>query len=477
MNILEAYKGPFSTWLGEPSEWATWQTFIKSLAGVPLSDEEVPLFQKCTGRTVPFSQPVSEAWVVAGRRARKSAVAATIGVHAAVFRDWSKCIAPGETARVLIVAVTKDQAKLIHSYARAILQSHPTLEAMVASVDQESINLENGIQIVCVANSFRSIRGPAVVCALFEELAYWRSEESATPDKEVLRAVKPSMLTTKKHGALLIGISSPYAKRGLLYEKHKEHFGNNESNVLVWQADSRTMNPTLDEKEIEDAYKDDPQSAASEFGALFRDDIQNFLDADLISKLTRTSPLELPPVKGVAYKGFVDPSGGRGDSFTIAIAHADKDGKAILDLVRGTPPPFNPEKVVQEYAHLLREYRLLEVTGDFYAAEWVSQTFKAQGIRYNQSKGPKSAIYLEALPLFTQGQVELPDLRPLLLELAQLERRTARGGKDSVDHPPRAHDDLANSACGALVLAATTKKRYPPMGPGGASQKSAHNID
>jgi hypothetical protein len=29
-----------------------------------------------------------------------------------------------------------------------------------------------------------------------------------------------------------------------------------------------------------------------------------------------------------------------------------------------------------------------------------------------------------------------------------LERRTARGGRDSIDHPPGAHDDLANAVAG-----------------------------
>jgi hypothetical protein len=35
-----------------------------------------------------------------------------------------------------------------------------------------------------------------------------------------------------------------------------------------------------------------------------------------------------------------------------------------------------------------------------------------------------------------------------------LERRTARGGKGSIDHSPGQHDDLANAVAGCLVLAA-----------------------
>lgn len=458
MNIVEAVDGPFASWLGDPAEWLPWRIFLKTLAAVPLADDERDLFRRCTGRDAEFSEPVSEAWVVVGRRGRKSAVAALLGVHAAVHVDWSAVIAPGETARVVVVAVDKGQARIVKSYAEAILASDPTLAPLVESVDKESITLRNGIVIQCVANSFRSIRGPAVVSAIFEELAFWRSDESATPDKEVLRAVRPSMLTTKRHGALLIGISSPYAKKGLLYEKYRRHHGDDASRVLVWQADTATMNPGVDREEIEEAYRDDPEAAAAEFGALFRDDIQNFLDADLVAGLARSSPPELPPRPGVKYLAFVDPSGGRGDAFTVGIAHREA-GRSVLDVARAAKAPFDPAAVVKDFAALLREYRVREVTGDAYSGEWVVSAFKDEDIVYRTSPIPKSAIYLEALPLFTRGEVELPDLRQLLNELAQLERRTARGGRDSVDHPPRGHDDLANAACGALLAAAKEARR------------------
>lgn len=80
------------------------------------------------------------------------------------------------------------------------------------------------------------------------------------------------------------------------------------------------------------------------------------------------------------------------------------------------------------------------------------EQFQRHGIHYKHSDLTKSELYLESLPLFAQGAVDLLDYQPLLMELAQLERRTARSGKDSVDHPPQGRDDLANSACGALVL-------------------------
>ncbi|TME74565.1 MAG: hypothetical protein E6I48_09050 [Chloroflexi bacterium] len=38
-------------------------------------------------------------------------------------------------------------------------------------------------------------------------------------------------------------------------------------------------------------------------------------------------------------------------------------------------------------------------------------------------------------------------------QLLGLERRTARAGRDVISHGPMAHDDLANSAAGCLVMA------------------------
>src|SRR5262245_29030403 len=47
-------------------------------------------------------------------------------------------------------------------------------------------------------------------------------------------------------GALLLAISSPYARRGVLWDAYRRHFGRDGDPVLVWQASSRAMNPGVD---------------------------------------------------------------------------------------------------------------------------------------------------------------------------------------------------------------------------------------
>jgi hypothetical protein len=53
-----------------------------------------------------------------------------------------------------------------------------------------------------------------------DEVAFWRDETSSRPDEEVYDAILPAL--ARVPGSMLIGISSPYRKAGLLYRKFKE---------------------------------------------------------------------------------------------------------------------------------------------------------------------------------------------------------------------------------------------------------------
>jgi hypothetical protein len=101
----------------------------------------------------------------------------------------------------------------------------------------------------------------------------------------------------------------------------------------------------------------------------------------------------------------------------------------------------------------LRSYRVASVYGDRYAGEWPRERFRAHGITYEVCETPKSDLYRDLLPVINAGRVELLDNSRLVAQLTSLERRTARGGRDSIDHPPGGHDDLANAVAGAVTSA------------------------
>jgi hypothetical protein len=222
------------------------------------------------------------------------------------------------------------------------------------------------------------------------------------------------------------------------------------------------MNPTVPEDVIKATFEADEVAAAAEYGALFRRDVDCFIPKEVVEAAVAQGCFELPPLSNIRYVAFVDPSGGSQDSMTLAIAHHEHRygkadfGVAILDAVREVKPPLSPEAVVIEFTDLLKRYGIYEVTGDHYGCEFVREPFRKHGIEYRVSEKPKADIYRELLPLVNSGRIELLANTRLVAQLCFLERRTARGGRDSSDHPPNGRDDVANAAAGALLLAASS---------------------
>lgn len=438
----------FSPWLGE-LDWTAWKAFLKALRGEKLSKAEYKLFHQCTGRTTKPAQPFSEAFVIAGRRARKSSIASLLAVFFAIFGKWKT--APGEVVSVVICAVSKRQAKICRDFCEGILRSRPAYERLIQSNDHQTILLKNKfgneVEIVCMASNFRSIRGRTVCLAILEEISFWHDETSANPDTEVYRAIKPSMATIP--GALLIGISSPYAKRGLLYQKYRQHYGKDKSKCLIWKAPTLLMNPHVPKDIVEEAFEDDPIAAASEFNAEFRDDIASYLTREAVAACIEKGCRERSPDSKLRYFAFCDFAGGSGrDSATLAIGYHD-DGLVKLAAIRERKPKFSPKNVVAEFAETLKSYNVREVIGDRFAGEFPREQFRENGITYWVSQKNKNQLYTDLLPVINSGAISLLDDDRLTNQLCLLERRAGRNG-DVIDHPPHASDDLANSLAGVV---------------------------
>jgi len=452
-NIIKAMEDPqlLRPAFKDLRTWRPWMTYLKALFGLGLEGEEIELFRESTGLGEASAGPVRESFAIVGRRGGKSYISAVIACYLAGSRDWRKVLGRGEKARLFIIAVDRAQAKIIRDYCASILEASPRYRRLIEDMVRDEIRLKNGAIITIKTASFRSVRGYSVALVIAEELAFWRSEDSANPDIELLRAVRPSLETIP--GSLLLGISTPYAKSGALYQAFKDNFGK-PGGPLIWKASSLTMNSTLRPRSIERALEDDPEGARAEWLAEFRQDISGFIPAELIESLIIPGRLELPAERGIKYQAFADPSGGSSDSFALAIAHRSAEGGLILDCLREKRVPFSAQETVREFAETLRAYNLSSVRGDRYAGEWPRQAFGAHGIEYQVSEKVSSELFGEALPLFTSSQVELLDQKRLRAQLSNLERRVRPGGRDAIGHGPGAHDDLAVCTAGAVLMAA-----------------------
>ena len=465
INILELMASLTSWFRGDT--WEAWRACLAALFDLPMTEEQLAIYQRHTGRIVPPEGPAREGWLLVGRRGGKSLIAALVALWAAAFRSYAGILAPGERGLVMVVAADRRQARVVFRYITAFFDRIPGLSALVERRTQEALHLTNGISIEVHTASFRTIRGYTIVCFIGDEIAFWRDESSANPDTEILNAVRPAQATVP--AAVRLCISNPYARRGEAWTNYSRHYGRDGDPVFVWAADTRSMNPTVPLEVIEQAFAEDEAVAWAEYGRdgliQFRRDIEGYVSREVLEVCVVPGRVVVSPISTEHYVAFCDPAGGSGaDSFTWAIGHAEeRDGRAvaILDALEERKPPFSPEATVRECAGHLAVYGVRTIVGDRYAGSWPAEQFGKHGVTYEPSEKPKSDLYRDCLPLLTSGMAELLDLPRLAAQLVTLERRTARGGRDSIDHAPNGHDDLCNSTAGVLLLAAQ-KAAYVP---------------
>ena len=464
LDILAAIDDPkvFGPVFTKADSWISWRAFLAALFGLPMDKAQRRIFTECTQRDDCPTEPAKEAWLICGRRSGKSFTLALVAVFLACFKDWSPYLGIGERGTITVIAADRKQARTIMRYVKGLLQLVPMLRKLVEAERLEGIDLSNRITIEVHTCSFRTVRGYTILAALCDEMAFWLGEDSSNPDAEVIAALRPAMATVPN--AMMLCASSPYARKGVLWDAYHRYFGQ-DGPILVWNAPTRTMNPTVSQAFIEAEMEKDPASATAEYLAEFRTDIEAYVSREALEAVVEWGVSERGPLDGKRYAAFVDPSGGSADSMTLAIGHAEGE-VAVLDLISEIRPPFSPEGVVSEFADVLKRYKITKVTGDRYAGEWPREQFRKHGIKYEPSKDPKGTIYLNLLPLVNSGKVRLLGSQRLVSQLIGLERNTARGGRDSIDHARGAHDDVANAVAGAL-LQATARKPQIRIGYGG----------
>lgn len=145
---------------------------------------------------------------------------------------------------------------------------------------------------------------------------------------------------------------------------------------------------------------------------------------------------------------------------TAAIGHVERNA-VVVDCLREVAAPFDPQSAVDEFCKLFRSYGVARTHGDRYAAQWTATAFEKRAIAYRHSELPKSALYLNLLPRLNSKTIKLLDHPRSINQIAALERKTYRGGRDSIDHPSQGRDDIANSIAGLCYVA--TNQRVAPV--------------
>lgn len=391
---------------------------------------------------------VREFYVIAGRGAGKSRI---IALLACCFATRAYTRAPGENIYIGVAAPDRKQAGVTFRYIVGMLNSVPSLAALIVAERGEAVELSNGVIIEVVTASTVAPRGRAFALFIVEESAFLPSDSGAAdPDIELLRAVRPAL--ARVPGSLLAVIGSPYARRGVLYEAWRD--GDGPHRVVV-TSDTASLNPTFDAAEIARAFRDDPTSARSEYGAdgtiVFRSDVSTLLADSALAAVVQRGVHELAPERGRSYHAHLDAATGSGeDSAALAVAFHDGT-RAVLAAARRWTPPFSPASMAAEAAIVLRRYGVGTTTIDAFAPGLVADLLRREGVTARPAGRDTSTAFVDLLAVINSDQCRLLDEPALLGELSRLERKPGSSGRDRVGHPPRGHDDVAAAAAFAIT--------------------------
>jgi len=180
IDIVAAMDDPglFEPWFRGPS-WDGWRAVLKGAFALPMNDEEIEFFRSIAERDPPAAR-VRELWAIAGRRAGKDSIASLIVAHSAALFDQGDRLRPGERALCMALACDRDQGRIALNYTRSYFSEIAPLQGMVTRETASGFELDNGVDIAIATNSFRSVRRRPILCAIFDEVAYFRSENSAS---------------------------------------------------------------------------------------------------------------------------------------------------------------------------------------------------------------------------------------------------------------------------------------------------------
>jgi len=435
--------------------WSSWCVLFKVLSGEALTAAELEVFKHHTGRAAAPTFRIRELYVCAGRRSGKSTVAGLLCAFYSIWGGWSEHLAAGERARIFLVSPTLAQGQVVRGYTLGMIRSNKKLWRFVKREARDSLEISD-VTVEIKAASWRSTKGFTVGLLILEELSAWRFEDiAANQDTEIYTSLVPSMLTIPN--SLVVGISTPFARDGLLWRKFNANWGKVDSSILSWRGCSWEMNKTLNEKALRDQYFEElgPAAFGAEFEAKFREDMETFLPLEIVNAAIVKGRSILAPDPALTYFGFADPSEGLrkgGDSFAFSVGHnAQAGGHIIIDGVYEWPAPFSPKIVLEQLAGLCANYGLAEIVQDRYAVAWIAADLEAFGVQVRVAEESKSALYEKFALLMNKGEVELPDIPRLRSQLLGLMRTLSGGATVSVDHVRGGHDDCANVAAGCAV--------------------------
>lgn len=286
-----------------------------------------------------YADAIRTAVLRLGRRGGKGRMAAAVAVYEGAVRadEHLRHVLPGEQVAIVVVAPTRETARITHGYVRQFL-SRPQLAPLVVRDTADEIELRSGIVILTVPAHAAGARGRAVAVLVFDEAAHFKGRDGSPLDpKEIADALRPSMAQFPERREVMM--STPWWSVGWFFDQVQMAESGEFSDVRTWHFTTAEMNPTISAAYLERERAKDPAYFRREFEAEWDSGIGSVFSDALVRAAVRRGQPDLVPTAGNGYAIAVDPAF-TGDVFTCLVGHVDAvSAQIVIDRVqawRGT---------------------------------------------------------------------------------------------------------------------------------------------
>ncbi len=253
--------------------------------------------------------------LVLGRRSGKSTLSSIITVYELYKLLCRGCpqtyygMPDGSEIRIICVANDKDQAEIVYQvisnytttldyFSDSLVHDTKTYQCFQTDRDAEKFgkgNIKDGgrgtITVTFKSSVAKGLRGRGNIIVILDEVAFF-VDDGKSSARQIYRAVTPA---TKQYSpkdpkdkrvpigptdGRVILISSPDAKQGFFFNQYQLSLsgGKAAKDMLMIQAPTWEVNPTLSSEEYEIEYAKSPEDFDTEYGAKFSDRVRGWIE-------------------------------------------------------------------------------------------------------------------------------------------------------------------------------------------------------
>lgn len=407
-----------------------------------------------------------------------STMSVIIALLIALKINWKPYLRKTPVATVAILSHSVDLSKDILDIFKEFVDNSPLLTRLMSKKRKNTQNefnlaipffvdkkgketlIYSEVSFKVGAASKKTTRGRAVCAALCDEIAYWNlDEKAAESDADVLRALRPSLGQFKEHG-MLLKLSSPAIKQGVLYDEWERRVELKDQ-IVQFKAPSWVCNNIVDFDFYQKEWRLDENNFDTEYRANFVESISSFIPPEHVDECVASGITIIPPFeknRHSVYSAAID-AAFKSDRFAFTIV-ANHEGQltqhSALLWENSKQNPSSAFEIAETISNVCEQYGISRVYADQFAFQPLKEIFERHNISLQENTftlAYKKKIYYALRQVIKDKKIRLLDSQIQTRELKELEVSQSPTGHIKIGHPRGGSDDAADALATATFMA------------------------